>query len=50
MNPRSITVMRDDAQAGLQITLKIQGPCGPLPLQVLLAHIDILGPTFSMKC
>ena len=35
--------------SGLQITLKPQGPCGPLTDQVLLAHIDILGPTFSMK-
>ena len=36
--------------AGLQITLKLQGPCGLLTYQVLLTHIDILGPTFSMKC
>ena len=35
---------------GLQITLKLQGPCGPLTDQVLLAHTDILGPTFSIKC
>ena len=35
---------------GLQITLKLQGPCGPLTDQVLLAHINILGPTFSIKC
>ena len=33
--------------AGLQITLKLQGPCGPLTDQVLLAHIDILGPHFQ---
>ena len=36
--------------SGLQITLKLQGPCGPLTDQVLLAHTDILGPTFSIKC
>ena len=35
--------------AGLQIILKLQGPCGLLTYQVLLGHINILGPTFSMK-
>ena len=35
---------------GLQIILKLQGPCELLTYQVLLAHIDILGSTFSMKC
>ena len=34
---------------GLQITLKLQGPCGLLTYQVLLAHNDILGPLIFMK-
>ena len=35
--------------SGLQIILKLQGPCGFLTYQDLLAHIDILGPKYSMK-
>ena len=34
---------------GLQIILKLQGPCGFLTYQDLLAHIDILGPKYLMK-
>ena len=40
----------DKHETGLQMTLKLQGPCGLLIDQVLLAHIDILGPTLLMKC
>ena len=35
---------------GLHIILKLQRTSGLITYQVLLAHIDIFGPTFSMKC
>ena len=48
--PRAVKYLKYLRITELQIILEIQGPCGLITEQVLLAYIEIMGPTFSMKC